>query len=104
MSLPSISKPASKDSPAKSATAPPAAVKRVEKKKVNAQRKAELQSGYDLSLDSEVKKEGKAAAKAVSKEKAAEAVVKKDEAAAKQAAAKEEAASDAEKKARISSF
>jgi hypothetical protein len=79
-------------------------VKKIEKKKVNAQRKAELSSGYDLSLDAEVKKEQKAAAKAVSKEKVAEAVVKKDETVAKEAAAKEDAASDAEKKARISSF
>lgn len=98
---PAISKPAKKDAPAKTATAPPAATKKVEKKKVNAQRKAELKSGYDLSLESEVKSEEKAAVKAKAEEKAAEAVVKKDEAAAKEAAKKEEAALEAEKKARI---
>ena len=95
-SLPAISKPASKDAAPKVKTAP-----KVEKKKAAAMRKKELQSGYDLSLENEVKSEQKAAVKAAAEEKKAEAVVKKDESAAKEAAAKEEAAQEAEKKACI---
>ena len=98
--LPSITKAAStKDTTGKTATAPAAAVKKVEKKQIARARKAELQSGYDLSLDAEVKEDKKAATKASFKERAAEAVAKKDEVAAKEAAKKEDAAIAEEKKA-----
>ena len=90
--LPSLGKMASSSSADKVATAPSTAVNKVEKKKVAAIRKAELRSGYDLSLDSEVKKDEKAASKAVAEEKKLAAQVKKDEKKAASAAAKEDKA------------
>jgi hypothetical protein len=101
--LPSIGKMASttKDTAGKVATAPPTAVKKVETKKLAAQRKAELKSGYDLSLDSEVKKDEKAASKAVAEEKKLASQVKKDEQEAASAAAKEDKALAKESKVSI---
>ena len=99
--LPSVNKMASSSSAGKVATAPSTAVNKVEKKKVAAQRKAELRSGYDLSLDSEVKKDGKAASKAVAEEKRLAAQVKKDEKEASSAAAKEDKAIAKESKVSI---
>jgi hypothetical protein len=99
--LPSLSKMASSSSTKDNATAPPTAVKKVEKKKLAAQRKSELKSGYDLSLDSEVKKDEKAASKAVAEEKKLAAQAKKDEQKAATAAAKEDKALAKESKVSI---
>ena len=63
MPTPSISIPAPTKSAPAASTAPPSAVKKVEKKAV---KKIKTKSGYDLSLEAEVKK-AKAEAKAAAK-------------------------------------
>ena len=96
--MPSISLPASSGKPkAATQTSAPSAVKKVEKKAV---KKLKDKSGYDFSLEEEVKEAEKEAKKATSEEKKAAAEEKKAEKEAAKAAKAEADAAAAEKKVR----
>lgn len=94
--MPSISLPASSGKPkATTQTSPPSAVKKVEKKAV---KKAKDPSGYDFSLEQEVKEAEKEVKKTKAEEKKIAAEEKKAEQEAAKAAKAEADAVAAEKK------